>query len=46
MCSDAVGVDDYDPDTWLGERNRSIRKRSLPSAVTATQSGEDGWQHR
>ena len=33
----AVEVDDYDPDSWLGERNRSIRKRSLPSAVTATQ---------
>ncbi len=33
----AVEVYDYDPDTWIGERNRVIRERSLPSAVTATQ---------
>ena len=34
---DSIDVDDYDPDTWLDERNRVIRVRSLPSAVTATQ---------
>ena len=34
---DSIDVDDYDPDTWIGERNRDIRERSLPSAVTATQ---------
>ena len=33
----AVEVDDYDPGTWLDERNGIIRERSLPSAVTATQ---------
>ncbi len=34
---DSIDVDDYYPDAWLDERNRHIRERSLPSAVTATQ---------
>ena len=33
---DTVVVEDYDPNTWLDERNGAIRKRSLPRAVTAT----------
>ena len=34
---DSIDVDVYDPDAWIDERNRDIRERSLPSAVTATQ---------
>ena len=33
---DTVEIEDYDPDTWLDERNSKIRERSLPKAVTAT----------
>ena len=34
---DVAEVDGYDPDAWTDERNRVIKERSLPSAVTATQ---------
>ena len=33
---ETMEMEDYDADTWLDRRNRAIRERSLPSAVTAT----------